>query len=1026
MQNYYGNKEPFVFVYNNVFTKFTDSIIKELSSKKKVYVSSSFTAKDKRVLDKASALVVILSAVNVSDAEPLITYAVSKDKNNIPIYMDEVVLPEGLDMLLSTKQALIKSEFASDDDLVSALLSSPVLAKLSVTKAQKKAAVRPFVFGVIAALLIVAAAVFWIVRNNTRSNMIDPDSDLAKMGLSGDYLKITEVYIYGNALKEGPEENGAIEAPVSLDERGIYLPSGDEVVPRGFINKADDLANLKNVKELAVSGNSLEDVSLLFTLTKLKRLELSCNLNPLDLTGIGSLSDLEYLDLGYTKISGGLDEVAGLPNLKTLIISNEYLSELTGLDRTRVAVFCPQVIVSSFEELKEASEDGHVYEINLSGKTFTIPQNETVTIRKNVSFSSTQVETIENYGTVELYGVWGMGMVTKNNRGTVKIKDGGLYSCGMGETHNYGTFLVEKGGRHELERGEQFYQEDGDYINEGELFVGNGGRYYLNGGKVANTGLIRTEYTFDELDEQFKGELERMSGTGEVEAYEATDGDVIEEVSEEELDAYALLPNDPSDEASLDENGLTPRESAYFNTLEYYSPRMGGGQPVKVPVTAYTDPEMLLSKRPDHCTAYIARDMEIAHAPSWTEGYYELIVGPGVTATLKGDWTADSGITVMKGGTLIVDGTLYIQLGNNSGTFITRGKTTYDVGLDSWGNEWGIFANDGKMITEGSGSVDLYHIWSFANASEEGNINAEMRFDFTDTEPPFRFANGYHGFGSFKLCYRAPENNFEKKWWVEDIDLSDYEIYSNDITDTENLDKYGMTPRERAIYDFACSLDYLDHKNTSEKLNPIVNASELDLFGVRDGDIYIARDMEIDKASKFWYEKGGVWNIAVAPGATVTIKGDIENWTRKLNNNEDPNDIWITVMKGGTLVIDGELPFALLVNHGDLIVNGKLFSTYYDENTPDLVSMIANDGTITVNKGGSLDALQIWSFKGAKENGDITLHSTEYEKRYDYTDMKCPFAFEHGVHGFNSFFKYSLHPEDYEDGSNMLVQKFWN
>jgi hypothetical protein len=88
--------------------------------------------------------------------------------------------------------------------------------------------------------------------------------------------------------------------------------------------------------------------------------------------------------------------------------------------------------------------------------------------------------------------------------------------------------------------------------------------------------------------------------------------------------------------------------------------------------------------------------------------------------------------------------------------------------------------------------------------------------------------------------------------------------------------------------------------------------------------------------------------------------------------------------------------------------------------------MIANDGTITVNKGGSLDALQIWSFKGAKENGDITLHSTEYEKRYDYTDMKCPFAFEHGVHGFNSFFKYSLHPEDYEDGSNMLVQKFWN
>ena len=69
---------------------------------------------------------------------------------------------------------------------------------------------------------------------------------------------------------------------------------------------------------------------------------------------------------------------------------------------------------------------------------------------------------------------------------------------------------------------------------------------------------------------------------------------------------------------------------------------------------------------------------------------------------------------------------------------------------------------------------------------------------------------------------------------------------------------------------------------------------------------------------------------------------------------------------------------------------------------------------------------------GAEDMAELTVQSnidgtfSEYDSFGEYEHMKCPFAFEHGVHGFNSFFKYSLHPEEYEDGSNMLVQKFWN
>ena len=417
MQNYCGNKEPFVFVYNNVFTKFTDSVIKELSSKKKVYVSHSFSKKDRRIIDKAAAVVVILSAVNVSDADPLITYAVSKDKKMIPIYIDDVVLPDGLDMLLSTKQALIRNEFATDEDLILALLSSSVMANLSITDKQKKAAVRPFVIGMAAALLVIAAAVFMIVRGNNGSKMIDPDSELGRIGLSGDYSKITEVYIYGEELRDVCDEAGAKEIGLFDHDgkRGIYLPKSDEYVQRGYINNVADFADLKNVEELVVSGNSLEDVSPLYTLTKLKRLELSCNLGAIDLTGISDLTELEYLDLGYSKIGGGINELADLQNLKTLIISNEYLSDLSGLDLNRVFVVCPQMNVSSFEELKAAGEDIHVYELIVSEDSFTIPKGETLTIRKNVSFSSSLGVTIDNYGTVEVYGMWEMGMTTNQN-----------------------------------------------------------------------------------------------------------------------------------------------------------------------------------------------------------------------------------------------------------------------------------------------------------------------------------------------------------------------------------------------------------------------------------------------------------------------------------------------------------------------------------------------------------------------------------------------------------------------------------
>ena len=1028
MKNYCGNREPFIFIFAPEKCDLTDRIQEALLSKSKVFFSDCFCAKDRRVIKKATAVVLILSKSSLQDAGSVVSYVSLSDKRIIPVYLDDLRLPTGMDMLLTMNQALRRNKYPSDEALIDALLSSPILSELSVTEVQKKAYIRTILAGIALAILVTGASIFLAVRGNT-SAQVAPDSALGRMGLAGSYAEIKKVYIYGDQLREAPDPAGAMPLDTT-DDNGmhtIYLAGNDEVIPRGVLDSVSDFAALTNVEELTVSGNSVADFSPVFTLDQLRRLELSCNLGTIDLTGISALENLTYLDLGYSRIGNGFEELLSLPNLKTLIISSEYLAMLGEIEEVPFEVICPQMKVSTWEECRAASENAHVYEIILTGETFTIPENETLTIRDKVLFSSAGAMTVENYGLIELSGAWEMGMVTKNNHGSIRVKDGGSYSSGMGDTCNYGTFIVEKGGKQELSRGEQFYQEDGEYVVEGELFIGNGGRFAYRGGTLVNTGRISSEYLREELEEQFAGKLAYLAETGSVEAYEAPgENDDPPELSVEEMDAFAELPNDPGDEASLDENGLTPRESAYYNNLNYYWPRMGGGAPTKAAVTPYTDPALFLSKRPEHTCAYLARDMEIEHCPAWADGYYELLIGPGATVTLQGDdWTADSAVTIMKGATLIIDGTFDLQMGSNFGTLISRGKFTYSTGLDQWGNEWGKIGNAGRMATEGNGSIDLYQIWSFASGSEEGNIHAEMRIDHSDREPPFLYANGYHSFGAYTLCYRAPNDEFDKKWWVEEINLTDYERYENNPKDRDALDEYGMTPRERAIYDYACSLDFLDFRNHSEVLNPVVRAEDLDLIGVSDGDIYIARDMVIDRASRFWYEKGGLWNIAVAPGVTVTIKGDQENWTREVNGF-DPNEIWITVMRGGTLVIDGELPYALLVNHGDLIVNNRLFSTYYDESRGDLTGMIANDGTITVAKGGRLDALQVWSFQGAEENGEITLFAEQYEKRYDFTDRKCPFAFEHGVHGFSSFYRYILRPEEYEDGHDQFVQKFWD
>ena len=83
-----------------------------------------------------------------------------------------------------------------------------------------------------------------------------------------------------------------------------------------------------------------------------------------------------------------------------------------------------------------------------------------------------------------------MGLCTRNNYGTINVKDGGAYTGGMCDSNTYGTFIIEKGGMQIHERGHSFRIQSGLYRNDGSLVFGGGGDFSFNDGEFINNGMI--------------------------------------------------------------------------------------------------------------------------------------------------------------------------------------------------------------------------------------------------------------------------------------------------------------------------------------------------------------------------------------------------------------------------------------------------------------------------------------------------------------------------------------------------------
>ena len=439
-----------------------------------------------------------------------------------------------------------------------------------------------------------------------------------------------------------------------------------------------------------------------------------------------------------------------------------------------------------------------------------------------------------------------------------------------------------------------------------------------------------------------------------------------------------------------------------------------------------------------------ASEKEYVYTIDLTGG--EIVIPEGETLTirknvlLKAEWA--QGRRLINHGTILLDGTsrLRIDVENEGtvtvgtagdwhgagGSVVSRGSFTVSEGGahtlilgETFTLTDGEYVNDGKLSVTG-GSFD----WAGGRFVNNGVIYVNEVLDDGTVALFTGDLSEAEGDGEVRTGDGTVDREALRPSRVQlSAEIAALLAMEDDPSD---LDQYGMTPRERAIYDYARSLDFLDFGTLQEDLLPIVDTDRLDILQTpRNGNAFLVRDMTITRAPDCWYTQEGVWAFVVAPGATVTVEGDQAAWTRDAKQpGSDPNDIWFTVMEGGTLIVNGELPFSLAVNHGELVVNGKLFSTSPLSKFGDLLGMLANDGSISVSRGGECIINQLWSFAGAQERGEITFVSAwEDDPRYDFTEHECPFVFEHGKHGFSSFYKYMLDPFGPHD---MFTEKFWD
>lgn len=512
MKSYCGNKEAFVFVCcAPCEAEAAREIASLLGTRTRFYLADAFGSRERRALKKAAAIVPVLSASSFDAVSRVLADDAAAGKALIPVFLDGTELPAGLRLLLGSTQGVRRDDYPSAEEFGKALCRSPALDALRVSEAQKRAGRRSVAAAIALALAAALFALLLILRPFSVTR-IDRSSTLGQLGLSGDPARIRTVALYGSELKKRFEDEGvylAIAGSWSL--RGqLYLPQADEQTPYGVLSDLSDFSQLTNLEELSVSGNAVSDISPLFTLKKLRKLDLSAQHYDsipveerpeigLTLQGIGALESLEVLFLNENELSDeqdptcGLSALSELPAFRTLVLDHSQTALAEALGEVPYDIVFLGATVSDYEGFCAALQTD-CHQIYLSaGTRLEIPEGEELVVPKHLMVSGANV-TIINRGTLRVYGWIECGLTEITNEGTIVLEAGGAFVGGMSDTVNRGSFLVEEGAWHIIERGQEFFQEEGVYRNRGTLVFGWGGTFYLRGGSAVNEGKLIVEH----------------------------------------------------------------------------------------------------------------------------------------------------------------------------------------------------------------------------------------------------------------------------------------------------------------------------------------------------------------------------------------------------------------------------------------------------------------------------------------------------------------------------------------------------
>lgn len=338
LKRYSGNNKPFVYaVFSESDKAPAQEVLGKLCAEKcSVWYEDGFGKKARKRMEKSGTVLLFMTPAASADnkVNEQINYAVMKGLPVITVYLSPTELAPSQKLQLNTYQGLMMYSFGSEEQFYEKLLNSPALQLTSVTEAQKKAARSKSLLSWAAAVAAVLVIVF-IVLLSSVGGSVEAGSLMSNFGYTGALSDISEIYIY--ATKTMDANLGASHPYTENGSDYIQLDETGERLIRGELEDISDFSQLKKLRALVFAGNSLKDISPLYSCTELELLDISCNpVNSLD--GIGKAQALKSLRISHTEIED-IAPLSQCPSLERVYASCDMQELFEGADISFEVVF---------------------------------------------------------------------------------------------------------------------------------------------------------------------------------------------------------------------------------------------------------------------------------------------------------------------------------------------------------------------------------------------------------------------------------------------------------------------------------------------------------------------------------------------------------------------------------------------------------------------------------------------------------------------------------------------------------------